>query len=444
MNGNSEVDVAKDSVDAGGTPAGNPENNAGTATLVSKSTSQDAGQVHVRIQGSKPLIVDQMKEMSSTDTSGGECAHRGPLSWAEARATLTVVLEKYMKRPLPVVKSTASAQKASVWQCCFRWDADFYAGALPVSVALLALSITSLEARKRGDADSALNASAGVTVYRTQVAGSTLLLAGTLISIFLVKRREYIAARDSDVAKRTTITRFLKATKGLGEGIRDAISHGSPRSKTESEIVGDQQLHHSGTSRTDIYPAYRRSNSAKQQGGFWHRVPTLLLVKGDFFALQVGDVAPAKCKLLDAKGKVKPSCTVEGGERITVGSFGDSQPSPTSKFPRGKSTVPPQSRELLELCNHMSVFIVEETPLESFLSLPHGEFFANRPPFRDHLCVYMSFRLSHTPVCHFSETEATPTPSATKSSSPCHVFVRDCHLHHHFCRHFCSSWRCFK
>jgi hypothetical protein len=435
MNDSSKVDVAEDSIDA------REAGYAGTAERASKDIMPGAG-VDVSTDGSKPLIVGQMKEEGSNDISRADVAHLVPLSWTKARATLAEVLEKYMKRPLPVVKSTGSEQKASPWQCCSRWGADFYAGALPMSAALLALSITSLEARKRGDADSGLNASAALSVYRTQVAGATLLLAGTLISIFLVKRREHIFARDSDVAKRTTISRFLQATEEQGGSSIEIISGGSARSRAESEIVVDQQLHHSGTSRTDIYPAYRRSDAVNQQGAFWHRVPTLLLVKGDFIALQVGDVAPTRCKLLDTTGMMKSLCVVEGGERITIASFGDSQPAPTSKFLRGKSVVPPQSRQLLELCNHLSVFVVEETPLESFLNLPHGKScFVNRPHFPpSRLCFYMLF-VTHACVSIFSsKPEATPNPSTTKSNSEHNVLVRNCHFRHHFCRHLCSPW----
>lgn len=368
MNDSREVDIAED-------VRGHQD---ATDELAPHCIMQGAG-VDDRTDRLDPLIVNQAKQAGLKDTSRANVANHGPLSWAEARSSLAEVLEKYMKRPLPVVKFTSSEQKVSTWPCCSRWHADFYAGALPVSIALLALAIASLVARKRGDAESGLNASAALSVYRTQVAGATLLLAGALISIFLVKRREYIFARDSDIAKRTTITQFLKATEEQGESTLEMLmSDGSARSKAESEIVVDQHLHHSGTSRTDIYPVYRRSDTVNQQGGFWHRVPTLLLVRGDLVALHVGDVAPARCRLIDSTGTVKSLCVIEGGERITVASFGDSPPSPTSKFPRGKSVVSPESRHLLELCNHLSLFEMEETPLESFLGLPHGKSFFNQ------------------------------------------------------------------
>lgn len=301
-----------------------------------------------------------------------------PLSWSEARAILKDVMEKYMKRPLPVVKYDSSSNRSgsSAWVSWFRFDMDFYAGALPVAVALFVLSIASLETRKSGVNSSGLNASASLSVYQAQVVASTLLLAATIFSMLLVKRRQYTFSRDCDVSKRTTIAKFVKATKEQAEGLIEMTRKDeSYLSQSDSTVLGNHQRHHSGTSRTDIYPAYRRTDLVNEQGAFWHRVPTLLLVKGDFVALQVGDVAPTRCKLMSARDHGKGTATaveVHGGERITIESFGDARPSPTSDFPRGKSTVPQHSCQLLELCNNMSVFVLEETPLESFLNLPHG------------------------------------------------------------------------
>lgn len=317
---------------------------------------------------------------SSTETTVS-----GPLSWEEARSTLRRVMEKYMETPLPVVKSTnaPSNQTTKWWQCMFQWDVDFYSGAA-VSAALLGLSAASLATRKRGHVgmDAVLNAAASLTIYRAQVAASTLLLVGSFFCIFLVKRREYTFAHDSDVSKRKIITKFLTATHEQSDGTtsseKNIYGDESGRCKGDKHPTGKvQQLHHSGTSRTGIYPAYRRSECTNQQEAYWYRIPTLLLVKGDYIALQVGDVAPARCKLMnpDSQSTTTSSpCIIEGGETITVTSFGDLWGlSPSLKFPPGKSTVPSDSRQLLELCNQKRVFVLEETPLESFLKLPNGK-----------------------------------------------------------------------
>ena len=290
-----------------------------------------------------------------------------PLSWDEARAALRDVMEKYMATPLPVVKAKTAAIPTTHkwWECLFRWDVDLYAGAA-VSAALLGLSVASLATRKHGDGHTVLNASASVLIYRAQLAGSALLLAGSFFCIFLVKRRQYTFAHDSDVSKRRTIAKFLRATRDYNEADTNERNNGgeSGRPKVEKE-----QLHHSGTSRTGIYPVFRRS---EQQDVLWYSIPTLLLVRGDFIALQVGDVAPARCKLINPNSST--ACFIEGGESITVESFGDLWGlSPSIKFSPGKTTIPADSRELLDLCNHMSVFVLDETPLESFLRLPNGK-----------------------------------------------------------------------
>jgi hypothetical protein len=233
------------------------------------------------------------------------------------------------------------------------------------------MSMASFVTRKREDVAPALNAAASVTIYRAQVAASALLLAGSFFCIFLVMRREYTFAHDSDVSKRKIIRKFLRESQQQNDSKSEGNNgEESGRTKVDKELENiSQQLHHSGTSRTGIYPVYRRS---EQQEACWHSIPTLLLVKGDYIALQVGDVAPTKCKLMNSS--LSTACIIECGERITVESFGDLWGlSPSIKFPPGKSTIQPESRDLLDLCNQMSVFSLEETPLESFLRLPNGK-----------------------------------------------------------------------
>lgn len=331
--------------------------------------------------GAKP--VDNLVDGGTRNKS--QVSQPSPLSWKEARSTLRTVMEYYMETPLPVVKSVNTPNQQATtkwWECLFEWDIDFFVGAA-VSTTLLGLSIASLATRNHGKIgmDAALNAAASLTIYRAQVAASTLFLFGSFFCVFLVKRREYTFAHDSDVSKRKTLAKFLRSTENCDDesvvtGNQKSNGEDIRQSKTNSQDSPEKQLpqlHHSGTSRTGIYPAYRLSESNE---AFWFRIPTLLLVKGDYVALQVGDVAPARCKLLtdDAQRSSTAPCIIEGGERITTSSFGDLWGlSPSFQFPPGKSTVPSDSRQLLELCNHMSVFVLEETPLESFLRLPNGK-----------------------------------------------------------------------
>lgn len=343
-------------------------------------------------------IEDTMGSRTQTTTVSG------PLSWEEARLTLRNVMEKYMETSLPFVESTTSNQPAEKWwQILFRWDVDFLAGAI-VSVALLGLSVASLVTRNNGDIgmSAALNAAAGLTIYRAQVAASTLLLVGSFFCVFLVKRREYTFAHDSDVSKRKTLRKFLRANQDHDESL---ISSDERNSGEDS--VGQQQLHHSGTSRTGIFPAYRRSG---EREAVWYRIPTLLLVKGDYIALQVGDVAPARCKLMNADSQGSATCVIQGGETITASTFGDLWGlSPSLKFLPGKSTISSQSRELLELCNHMSLFVLEETPLEPFLRLPNGKIHVKVMLL--YPTCYISSLLTHTFYSHSQAKAATSAPT---------------------------------
>ena len=64
------------------------------------------------------------------------------------------------------------------------------------------------------------------------------------------------------------------------------------------KTVGGDPIEISGTSLTDIYPVYRVSEDGD---GAWLKLPSLLLVKGDFIALQLGDTAPGNCELVTGK-----------------------------------------------------------------------------------------------------------------------------------------------
>jgi hypothetical protein len=95
----------------------------------------------------------------------------------------------------------------------------------------------------------------------------------------------------------------------------------------------------------------------------WSRVPSLLLVQGDYIALQVGDTAPADCVLVD---------NVEEPVRFCVGDRVTSFHGIVSELPLGRTTLPVNSDNLLLLCNGMRVFVVTETPLVRFLRKPAG------------------------------------------------------------------------
>lgn len=156
----------------------------------------------------------------------------------------------------------------------------------------------------------------------------------------------------------------------------------------------------------DVYSTYRLMDDQDDgvgHQGQWHRIPSLLLVKGDYIALKVGDTAPAKCTPVktfdhgDANDGVRN--VIEAGERLTIDSLSPSArdslgmdrgkasivsfessntlaTSNTTKaikgrkrglLPSGRSTLINHSEEMLLLANGVQIYALLETPLENFL-----------------------------------------------------------------------------
>eukprot|EP00956_Cyclotella_meneghiniana_P024567 scaffold49506_cov36-Cyclotella_meneghiniana.AAC.1 len=132
----------------------------------------------------------------------------------------------------------------------------------------------------------------------------------------------------------------------------------------------------------DVYSAFRLNDTCttrqhtdnnNSRSGQWHRIPSLLLVKGDHIALKIGDTSPAKCTSLPqetGKGKDKNNSSpiiVQTGERLSMETLGTG--AKLLSRTGNKSTVTLKSEEdLLTLANGVQVFELLETPLESFLS----------------------------------------------------------------------------
>ena len=115
-------------------------------------------------------------------------------------------------------------------------------------------------------------------------------------------------------------------------------------------------------------PVFRLSHLGGKSTAGWSRVPSLLLVKGDIIALQIGDQAPADCRLA---AKSTSSTQFRAGELIKTSSI--DQDKTISLFPANRSTLSKRSPLFLPLCNGMRVFVVSETPLEDFLRRPVGK-----------------------------------------------------------------------
>eukprot|EP00979_Chaetoceros_neogracilis_P009526 scaffold2170_cov265-Chaetoceros_neogracile.AAC.1 len=217
-------------------------------------------------------------------------------------------------------------------------------------------------------------------LYFSHITASLLFLFGSIVSVWLLHRRRFTSARGTEAKKRNTIASFLPLLDEM-----QSHSDGS----TSNLTAGYEDLKEAlpGTSLTDIYPVYRLSSAGNGKGR-WHKVPSLLLVKGDFIALQLGDIAPAECKLIATGSKVGPSqlssasrmsapnlgaigagigshnapkvlkepLVIKGGDRVQIPPKRRFENRPNVQicdplFLPGKSKVPENSKKLLHLTN---------------------------------------------------------------------------------------------
>ena len=243
-------------------------------------------------------------------------------------------------------------------------DLDLYAGSLAFSSALLILSCYSLYSRKTGSDASPLHASAAVIVYQAQVAGATLLVLGSIFSLWMVRRSRFLSLNDSEKAKRRQILRFFRRIDLEDSNIADVSAN--------FEVDHSSTVQLSGTSLSDIYHVYRRSSETGIAS--WTRITSLLLVEGDCVALQVGDVAPADCIMLDPLSGDQV-IKVVAGEILSLESIGETSDTIMSHLPSSRATLPDDSHHLLTLCNGKRIFVVERTPIVDFIRQPPGESF---------------------------------------------------------------------
>lgn len=299
-----------------------------------------------------------------------------PLSWDEARLRLRRVLEEYLSEPPPSRLRNSQNQPAPtfvgrgarLWRLLAWWvdhDLDLYAGALALSATLLILACFSLNSRELGLGTSGLNAAAALHVYRSQVVASVVLVGGSLLSLWMVRRRRFLCLTDSDKAKRREISKFLRT---IDQETKELQALG-PGSSASAKTVSDCGLDLSGMSLTDLYPVYRKVRPEDSSAASWYRIPSLLLVEGDYVALQVGDVVPAECHLVD-----DPLIRLEVGICIAMADLGETATSILARLPSGRKTLAEKDAEhLLTLCNGMRIFVVDKTPIYDFIRRSEGK-----------------------------------------------------------------------
>lgn len=282
---------------------------------------------------------------------------KGPLSWEEARALLHNLLKNYLDRP-PIKRARDGSPPEGNVSFLSKWiyyDLDLYCGAVFFSVVLLILSSLSLMARKDGVGESLLNPQASLAIYRDELVGAVCLVAASFSGVWIVRRRRFLCLNDSDNAKRREIRKFLRARVEDEEDLFDPNG-------TKSAPV---HL----TAQTEVFPVYRRDGNDAS----WSKIPSLLLVKGDWIALQIGDIVPAKCCAeVTAEDNATKMIYIAAGERLSMETFGYTADKLTGNLPRGRTTlsVSDSSDHLLTLCNKMQIFTLVETPLTASLNRP--------------------------------------------------------------------------
>jgi hypothetical protein len=157
-----------------------------------------------------------------------------PLSWSEARARLRELLEKYLSEPsltcrkanvniqAGATETTAAATSATPATTTttaenpfLSWwilgDLDLYAGSLPLSIALFILACVSLHERRDGHGHQGLNPAAKISIYRGELAASVFLVAGSIVSLWMVRRRRFLCNKRQE-------TRNITLSEDCGEG----------------------------------------------------------------------------------------------------------------------------------------------------------------------------------------------------------------------------------
>lgn len=301
-----------------------------------------------------------------------------PLSWREARHRLRETLSEYLKNPLHPERqestgtftpgradsstSTINRISLSIVRWIVQLDLDLWLGVL-VSFCLLVISIllhTSwfFGLWVRDDAESRfpkLTRNASIA----EIVGAGILFLGTVVGIFIARQRRYLLLHDSEAAKQRLIRNFL--------------------AHPDAAIQQHDELNHH-TSLTGVFSVYRLRDDGVAG---WSKLPSLLLVQGDWIALQVGDVTPSpvslllQCTTTSNHNSTNGQACRDDDEMCTIGADVElalhhikSRQDDTTDLPKGRTTLQPDSEHLLELSNCLRIFRVNEPPLAKFLRQP--------------------------------------------------------------------------
>jgi hypothetical protein len=259
----------------------------------------------------------------------------GPLSWNEARHRLKCTLEFWNKRQQKN-RDTHSTQTKYRFVCLANLDIIL---AILLCVAFVVLSFT-LSPHEELPSSFLL----------MQRIASVLFLMSSLASASILNRWAQVREMDQSIERRRCVKAFLKEMECI-----------SDRTDSSGHCISKDVIPRKNVE--DVYSTFRLNDTRHRDSsglgrGQWHRIPSLLLVKGDYIALKVGDTSPAKCQLVQ-NGQEK---IIDAGVRLTIDLIGSNR-----RLPAGKSAVK-AGDDLLMLANGLRVFEMLETPLETFLN----------------------------------------------------------------------------
>ena len=329
-----------------------------------------------------------------------------PLTWAKARDRLRCNLEQWKegrkqnnRRNSSGDMSTATGREQEEEdddreneELVFSWlsieDPDLRLVAIPLAAIHTILSFL-IPVLQEQEYDTQFS-------IRQQVV-SILLLLSSLFSAWITNRRRTVSREtDRSIERRRCVSVFLDGMEQWREKNDDQQESDSDGNNHNETI--EKMMDNVGTiprkNVEDVYSTYRIESDNNNDKGQWHRIPTLLLVEGDFIALKVGDIAPAKCRPLSSSSSSSDCCIVAAGERLTVQSLPQvtketlmSQDAPKSMknssvksglLPQGRYSVGYHSKELLLLANGIRIFVLLETPIDLFLKKEQNT--KHRPP----------------------------------------------------------------
>ena len=333
-----------------------------------------------------------------------------PLSWREARTRMRGILENYMNDSSfwhssntdPSERGSEEYQKPSLCKILF-WlsshNMDCYCGSILFSVVMMGMSIYFFINGDDNDNDNDENRNQNVKftldMHKSNLIASIIFTIISLLSTWAMNRRRQKSTYDVNLKKKRNVSSLLQVLNKLEEA-HDQMDN-FPHMKIEPRLNDPNDLRLPGNALSDIYSVYRLSSATGERAvGQWHSVPSLMLAKGDFIALQTGDTAPADCKMVTGSRfgsltasvntnlgnrKVPPrgAMIIKSGEKVRPSlRLGKDQPRTSTQssipgFPPGKSYLPQNSRKLLHLCNNKRVFEVLEAPMSKFLKSKTGE-----------------------------------------------------------------------